>query len=133
LIINKFIIIATDNKVECLSNQFGEFLESFKSLSEQLTNRTNNDNTDLVTEDLKKSLKDSIRRNLFIHDKYPTDLKIEKYCKESLSKTYPQNQNYIDRHLWDGVWFKLRQPVYTSGKWVQILCVYNTQLQGLSI
>jgi len=111
LIINKFIIIATDNKVECLSNQFGEFLESFKSLSEQLTNRTNNDNTDLVTEDLKKSLKDSIRRNLFIHDKYPTDLKIEKYCKESLSKTYPQNQNYIDRQLWDGVWFKLRQPV----------------------
>src|SRR5947208_741077 len=72
---------------------------------------TNNDNTDLVTEDLKKSLKDSIRRNLFIHDKYPTDLKIEKYCKESLSKTYPQNQNYINRQLWDGVWFKLRQPV----------------------
>ena len=68
MIINKFIIIATDNKVERLSNQFGEFLESFKSLSEQLTNRTNNDNTDLVTEDLKKSLKDSIRRNLFIHD-----------------------------------------------------------------
>jgi len=79
--------------------------------SHQLSNNTNNDNADLVNENLKKSLKDSIRRNLFIYDKYPSDLKIEKYCRETLNKAHPQNQHYIDRQLWDNIWFKLRQSV----------------------
>ncbi|CAH1768276.1 12288_t:CDS:2, partial [Entrophospora sp. SA101] len=33
-----------------------------------------------------------------------------KYCRETLSKTHPQNQHYPDKQLWDNVWFKLRQP-----------------------
>ena len=110
-----FIIIATNNKVDSLSNRFDVFLENFKQFSEQVDN-TNNSNTILINEDIKKLIKDSIRRNLFVNQKYPSDLTIEKYCKDLLTKTYPQNQNCRDKRLWDNIWFSLRPSVSNENK-----------------
>lgn len=75
----------------------------------------------MISEDIKKLLKDSIRRNLFVYEKYPNDLKIEKYCKDLLTKTFPDDKNYKDKQLWDNVWFKLR-PFVSSLLFVYINC-----------
>ena len=99
-----FIIIEIGNKVDLLSSNLDTFLENFK-----LANYTNNNNSSVtISEDMKKILKDSIRRNLFVYEKYPGDFKVEKYCKELFTKTFPENQNYKEKQLWDNVWCKLR-------------------------
>ena len=99
-----FIIIDIGNKVDLLSSNLDTFLENFK-----LANYTNNNNSSVtISEDMKKILKDSIRRNLFVYEKYPGDFKVEKYCKELFTKTFPENQNYKEKQLWDNVWCKLR-------------------------
>jgi hypothetical protein len=102
--LTSFIIIELGNKVDLLSSNLDTFLEKFKLASDA---NNYNSNT-MISEDIKKLLKDSIRRNLFIYEKYPGDFKVEKYCKELLTKTFPENQNYKEKQLWDNVWCKLR-------------------------
>jgi hypothetical protein len=102
---DKFDLLSSqiDDKFDLLSTRIDTILENFKP-----NNNTNSNITNLISEDIKKLLKDSMRRNLFIYEKYPNDLKIEKFCKELLVKTFPENQNYKDKLLWDNVWFQLR-------------------------
>nr|CAG8602923.1 15111_t:CDS:2 [Entrophospora candida] len=107
------LILEIGNKVDLLSSKLDTFSEKFK-----LADYTNNNNSSvMISEDMKKLLKDSIRRNLFVYEKYPGDFKVEKYCKELFNKTFPENQNYKEKQLWDNVWCKLRPSALDIVRW----------------
>ncbi|CAJ0745667.1 11321_t:CDS:2, partial [Entrophospora sp. SA101] len=62
------------------------------------------------TENIKRIIKDAYRRDLFVKEKYPQDVVIEKFTRQTLMNNFPDDERYSEREKWDVVWFTLRGP-----------------------
>ena len=78
----------------------------------KINNKENNNNFEFnVTEDIKKKIKDSYRREFFIFNKYAQDIDIEKFVRQMLINSFPNDTKYSERNKWENVWNKLRATV----------------------
>ncbi|CAJ0911829.1 3314_t:CDS:2 [Entrophospora sp. SA101] len=93
------------NKIENMSIVMNNLLEEMKSI-----NRNNSSNEYQVTENIKRIIKDAYRRDLFVKEKYPQDVVIEKFTRQTLMNNFPDDERYSEREKWDVVWFTLRGP-----------------------
>ncbi|RHZ79983.1 hypothetical protein Glove_139g162 [Diversispora epigaea] len=83
-----------------------------KKLSTSQTSQINTEQIENpISEDLKKIICDQIRHNLFVKDKYPNNIKTEKFCRDILIKAFSSNSTYSDRTKWDILWCNLRSHV----------------------
>ncbi|CAG8437658.1 7153_t:CDS:2 [Diversispora eburnea] len=87
----------------CRNKILGKLSESIISLTNEIK-KLNTSQTNME----QKIIRDNIRRNLFIQDKYPNDIKTEKFCRDILMKLYPSNSTYSDRTKWDTFWCNFR-------------------------
>ena len=99
-----------NNKIYGISTVLNSVLVEVKKISND--NNGNNDNFEYkVTEDNKKIIKDSYRRDFFILNKYAQDIDIEKFVRKTLINNFPNDRQYSERNKWEIIWFKLRAPV----------------------
>lgn len=47
---------------------------------------------------------------MFVKEKYPQDVVIEKFTRQILMKNFPSDERYSEGEKWDIVWFTLRGP-----------------------
>ncbi|CAJ0766396.1 7738_t:CDS:2 [Entrophospora sp. SA101] len=57
---------------------------------------------------MRKIIKETFRRDLFIRKKYPADVDIENFVHRVLVNCFPEVRMYKDKDNWEQVWYKLR-------------------------